>query len=137
MGLKKWEPFPIHNYIITTITGQTEESQVRWGETDAYLMFDNGCKRSTQYWIKLHTIHRNIVGSLCPSFKHPKKLSFLDWDFFNHLAPDMQYETNELFCILNCVCPTIHIHFFMKYKLNGWHTFLSNLWTFSVPYIYL
>lgn len=123
------------HYIITTITGQTEESQVRWGETDAYLMFDNGCKRSTQYWIKLHTIHRNIVGSLCPSFKHPKKLSFLDWDFFNHLAPDMQYETNELFCILNCVCPTIHIHFFMKYKLNGRHTFLSNLWTFSVPYI--
>lgn len=36
------------HYIITTIyTGQTEESQVRWGETDAYLMFDNGCKRSS------------------------------------------------------------------------------------------
>lgn len=64
-----------------------------------------------------------------------KKNIFLDWDFFNHLAPDMQYETNELFCILNCICPTIHIHFFMKYKLNGRHTFLSNLWTFSVPYI--
>lgn len=64
-----------------------------------------------------------------------KKNIFLDWDFFNHLAPDMQYETNELFCILNCICPTTHIHFFMKYKLNGRHTFLSNLWTFSVPYI--
>lgn len=62
-----------------------------------------------------------------------KKIIFLDWDFFNHLAPDMQYERNELFCILNC--PTIHIHFFMKYKLNGRHTFLSNLWTFSVPYL--
>lgn len=111
-------------YIIATITGQTGESQVR-GE------------RQTLIWCLIMDVKEvHSTGSSCiPSIEIllevcvlpsnlQKKIIFLDWDFFNHLAPDMQYETNELFCILNCVCPTIHIHFFMKYKLNGWHSYI-------------
>lgn len=89
MGFKKWEFFLIYNYIIIIIIGQIEELQVRWGEIDVYLMFDNGCKRSIQYWIKLYIIYRNIVGSLCFFFKYLKKLFFLDWDFFNYFVLDM------------------------------------------------
>lgn len=73
-------------YIIATITGQTRESQVR-GE------------RQTLIWCLIMDVKEvHSTGSSCiPSIEIlfevcvlPSKLKkniFLDWDFFNHLAP--------------------------------------------------
>lgn len=96
-------------------------------------MFDNGCKRSRQSWIKLHTIHRNIVGSLCPSFKHPKKLSF--WTGTSLIILLQICNMKQM----NCSAFWIALQFIFislwNTSLNRQHTFLSNLWSFSVPYV--
>lgn len=96
-------------------------------------MFDNGCKRSRHSWIKLHTIHRNIVGSLCPSFKHQKNLSF--WTGTSLIILLQICNMKQM----NCSAFWIALQFIFislwNTSLNRQHTFLSNLRSFSVPYI--